>query len=238
MDGFDACFAELKDPRSSSTKRHDLLEILMIALCAVLSGGQTAVDMSVFAEAKREFLGNFLQLRNGIPSHDTFSRVFRRLDPDQFRACFQKFMARFGETCTGVIAIDGKVVRRPFDPAAARSALHMISAWCCDKRLVLAQIATDAKSNETAAVAKLLKMLTLKGTIVTTDALNCQRQIAQQIIDQGGDYVLALKGNHRALHADVNQWFSDIRYDSAEGHSTADADHGRVETRTSLVSTE
>ncbi len=103
---------------------------------------------------------------------------------------------------------------------------------------MLAQIATDAKSNETAAVAKLLKMLSLKGTIVTTDALNCQRQIAQQIIDQGGDYVLALKRNHRALHADVNQWFSDVRYASAEGHSTADADHGRVETRTSLVSTD
>jgi len=96
MDGFDACFAELKDPRSAGSTRHDLLEILMIALCAVLSGGQSAVDMAVFAEAKQEFLGNFLELRNGIPSHDTFSRVFRRLDPDQFRACFQKFVARFG----------------------------------------------------------------------------------------------------------------------------------------------
>src|SRR5208283_2217586 len=143
MDGFDACFSELKDPRAGKVRRHDLLEILMIALCAVLSGGQTAVDMAVFAEAKKEFLENFLQLRNGIPSHDTFSRIFRRLDPDQFRACFQKFMQRFGETCTGVIAIDGKVVRRPLDPSGARSALHMISAWSCDRRLVLAQIATD-----------------------------------------------------------------------------------------------
>ena len=180
MDGFDACFAELKDPRSTGAKRHDLLEILMIALCAVLSGGQTAVDMAVFAEAKQEFLGSFLALKNGVPSHDTFSRVFRQLDPDQFRACFQKFMARFGETYTGVIAIDGKELRRPFGTGGRRSALHMISAWCCEKRLVLAQIATDVKSNESAAVVKLLQMLSLEGTIVTTDALNCQRQMRSE----------------------------------------------------------
>jgi predicted transposase YbfD/YdcC len=237
MDGFDACFAELTDPRSSGARRHDLLEILMIALCAVLSGGQTAVDMAVFAEAKQEFFGSFLALKNGVPSHDTFSRVFRQLDPDQFRACFQKFMARFGETCTGVIAIDGKELRRPFGTGSRRSALHMISAWCCEKRLVLAQIATDVKSNESAAVVKLLQMLSLEGTIVTTDALNCQRQIADQISKQGGDYVLALKGNHRALHADVSHLFGDSRHETADGHSTADNDHGRIETRTSLVST-
>ena len=120
----------------------------MIALCAVLSGGQTAVDMAVFAEAKQDFLGSFLQLKNGVPSHDTFSRVFRQLDPDQFRACFQRFMARFSEACTGVIAIDGKVLRRPVDPAHPGSALHMVSAWCCDTSLVLAQIATTAKTRE------------------------------------------------------------------------------------------
>lgn len=151
MEVFDDCFAELTDPRSGSARRHDLLEILMIALCAVLSGGQTVVDMAVFGEAKQDFLGSFLELKNGVPSHDTFSRVFRRLDPDEFRAGFQKFMARLSDTCTGVIAIDGKVVRRSFSPANARSALHMISAWCCDTRLVLAQIATDAKSNESMA---------------------------------------------------------------------------------------
>ena len=117
MPRFDDCFAELRDPRGLNARRHDLWEILMIAACAVLSGGQTAVDMAVFAEAKQEFLGNFLQLKNGVPSHDTFSRVFRQLDPDQFRACFQRFMTRFSETSTGVIAIDGKVLRRPIDPA-------------------------------------------------------------------------------------------------------------------------
>jgi predicted transposase YbfD/YdcC len=238
MDGFDVCFAELADPRGSRARRHDLLEVLMIALCAVLSGGQSAVDMAVFAEAKQEFLGSFLQLKNGIPSHDTFSRVFRQLDPNQFRACFQKFVARFGEACTGVIAIDGKTLRRSFGPSRAQSALHMISAWCCDKRLVLAQIATDTKSNESAAVVKLLELLSLKGRIVTTDALNCQRDIARRIVEKGGDYVLALKGNHRALHADVGQLLEDPRYATADRHSTADSDHGRIETRTSLVSTE
>jgi hypothetical protein len=182
MQGLDSCFAELKDPRSGVTRRHDLIEILTIALCAVLSGGQTAVDMAVFAEAKQQFLGTFLELKNGVPSHDTFSRVFRQLDPDQLRACFQKFMTRFSATCTGVIAIDGKVLCRPTDPAHPGSALHMISAWCCDTRLVLAQIATTAKTKESTAVAKLLEMLSLKGTIVTTDALNCQRDIGCQII--------------------------------------------------------
>ncbi len=236
MERFDACFAGLKDPRANNPQRHDLPEILTIALCAVLSGAQTAVDMAVFAEAKQEFLGSFLELKNGVPSHDTFSRVFRRLDPDQFRACFQKFVARFGETCTGVIAIDGKVLRRSFSPANAKSALMMISAWCCDKRLVLAQIATTAKSNETTAVAKLLEMLSLKGAIVTADALNCQRDVARQVILQGGDYVLALKGNHGALHADVCRFFEEPRHRAADGYSTVDCDHGRVETRTSLVS--
>src|SRR5216684_9340167 len=161
MDGFGTCFAELSDRRSVGSQRHDLREILMIALCAVLSGGQTAVDMAVFAEAKQEFLRSFLRLKNGVPSHDTFSRMFRQLDPDQFRTCFQKFVARFGETRSGVIAIDGKTLRRSLDPSRARSALHMISAWCCDKRLVLAQIATNAKSNESAAVLRLLDFLLL-----------------------------------------------------------------------------
>lgn len=232
------CFAALRDPRGAGPRRHDLPEILTIALCAVLAGGQTAVDMAVFAEAKQEFLGRFLQLKNGVPSHDTFSRVFRRLDPDQFRACFQKFMARFGEARTGVIAIDGKALRRPADPAHPGSALHMISAWCCDTRLVLAQIATTAKTCETTAVIELLQMLQLAGSIVTTDAFNCQRDIGRRIVEQGGDYVLALKANHKALHADVTRFFADPRHDRGVGYATRDNDHGRIETRISLVSTD
>ena len=238
MEGFAACFAALDDPRTGNAGRHDLLEMLMIALCTVLCGGENAVDMAEFASAKEEFLRGFLQLKHGVPSHDTFSRVFRLLDPEQFRACFQRFMAQFGATCGGVIAIDGKVLRRSFDTASATSALHMVSAWGCDQRLVLAQIATDAKSNEITAVPKLLEMLSLNGTIVTVDALNCQRDIARQIVDQGGDYVFALKGNQGTLHADVSTFLDDPQRQGTPGHTTVDADHGRIETRTSTVSTD
>ena len=150
--------------------------------------------MAIFAKAKEPFLREFLDLKNDPPSHDTFSRLFRRLDPDRFRAAFQRFMTEFSQTCKGVVAIDGKVLRRSFDTASGKSALHMVSAWGCEQRMVLGQIATDAKSNEITAVPKLLRMLSLKNTIVTVDALNCQRAIAAQIVEQKGDYALALKG--------------------------------------------
>jgi hypothetical protein len=126
--------------------------------------------MALFAEAKEPFLREFLDLKNGPSSHDTFSRLFHRLDPDRFRAAFQRFMTAFSETCQGVIAIDGKVLRRSFDRASGKSALHMVSAWGCEQRMVLAQIATDEKSNEITAVPKLLKLLSLKDAIVTVDA--------------------------------------------------------------------
>ena len=239
MEAFAACFAELDDPRTGNAELHDLYEILFIALCTVLCGGQTAVDMDIFARAKESFLRGYLKLEKGLPSHDTFSRVFRLLDPDQFRACFQKFMARFAEACQGVIAVDGKVVRRSFDGASAKSPLHMVSAWGCEQRLVLAQIATDAKSNEITAVPKLLEMLSLKSCIVTVDALNCQRNIAQQIIDQGGDYALALKANQGTLHADVSLFLDDPQLATETiTHTTVDGDHGRIETRTALVCTD
>jgi predicted transposase YbfD/YdcC len=237
MGWFEEFFADLKDPRGRGSRRHDLLEILTIALCAILSGGQNVVDMARFAEAKRDFLGRFLQLKHGVPSHDTFSRVFRRLDPDQFRACFCKFTAASGSSPGGVIAIDGKVIRRSFNPANAKSALRMVSAWCCDRRMVLAQIAAPARTGETAAVSRVLEMLSLAGSVVTTDAGNCQRHIAQQIVEQGGDYALALKRNQTRLHADVRQLF-DEGYEPMAGHSMVDSDHGRVDTRTSLVSTD
>ena len=233
---FRACFAEVEDPRSGNAVRHDLGELLVIALCAVLCGGESCVDMADFAEEKESFLREFLCLDNGLPSHDTFSRVFRALEPAQFRRCFQVFMGRFAETCQGVIAIDGKVLRRSFDTASAKSCLHMVSAWGCEQRLVLGQIATDAKSNEITAVPKLLEMLSLKGCIVTVDALNCQRDIARQIVDQGGDYALALKGNQGTLHDDVSRFLDDPATREITVHTTVDGDHGRIETRTATVS--
>ena len=217
---------------------HDLHELLVIALCTVLSGGRGATDMARFAAAKEPFLRGFLKLENGLPSHDTFSRLFRLLDPEQFRTVFQRFMARFAETVEGVVAIDGKVLRRSFDRASNKSALHMVSAWGCEQRMVLAQIATDAKSNEITAVPKLLKMLSLRGTIVTVDALNCQREIAQKIIDQGGDYALALKGNQGTLYDDVVRFFDDPVSNTVTAKPEVDGDHGRIETRTATVSTD
>jgi len=238
MDGFAACFEGLEDPRTGNAGRHALLDILMIALCTVLSGGEDCTDMAEFARVKLEFLRGFLKLEHGAPSHDTFSRLFRLLDPEQFCDCFQDFMARFAETCQGVVAIDGKVLRRSFDKASGKSALHMVSAWGCEQRLVLGQIATDAKSNEITAVPKLLKMLRLEGTIVTVDALNCQREIAQQIIDRKGDYVMALKGNQGTLHDDVRTFLDDPQTTLSVSASTVDGDHGRIETRTGMVSTD
>jgi len=237
LDEFIACWEGLEDPRTGNAGLHDFHELLMIALCTVLSGGQGAVDMAEYARAKEPFLRGLLKLTNGLPSHDTFSRLFRQLNPAQFAAAFQRFMAGFCEQVEGVVAIDGKVLRRSFDRASGKSPLHMVSAWGCEQRMVLAQIATGAKSNEITAVPKLLDMLSLKGTIVTTDALNCQREIARKIIEKGGGYALALKGNQGTLHDDVRQFLDDPECGASVGKPTVDADHGGIETRTAMIST-
>lgn len=238
LEQFGSCWEGLEDPRCGNAALHDFHELLMIALCCVLCGGQGAVDMAVFAEAKEPFLRSFLTLANGLPSHDTFSRLFRNLDPDQFRDSFQRFMAQFSGQLQGVVAIDGKVLRRSFDRASGKTALHMVSAWGSEQRLVLAQIATDAKSNEITAVPRLLRMLALKGTIVTADALNCQRAIAEQIVEQKGDYALALKGNQGTLFDDVVLLLDDSELKTSTAAPLVEADHGRIETRTAMVSTE
>src|ERR1700690_4322282 len=159
LDQFVTCFEGLEDPRTGNAGLHDYHEMLVIALCTVLSGGQGATHMAAFAGAKEPFLRSFLKLEHGLPSHDTFSRLFRRLDPEQFRDCFQRFMGRFATACQGVVAVDGKVLRRSFDKTSGKAASHMVSAWGSEQRLVLGQIATDAKSNEITAVPKLLAML-------------------------------------------------------------------------------
>jgi len=238
LEQFGECWEGLEDPRSGNAGLHDFHELLAIALCCVLCGGQGPTDMALFARAKEPFLRGFLALANGLPSHDTFNRLFRDLDPDQFRDSFQRFMAQFSEQLQGVVAIDGKVLRRSFDRASGKSPLHMVSAWGCRQRLVLAQIATDAKSNEITAVPKLLKLLTLQGAIVTADALNCQRAIAEQIVEQQGDYALALKANQGTLHEDVVLLLDDPELKVSRTAPLVEADHGRIETRTATVSTE
>jgi predicted transposase YbfD/YdcC len=235
MEGFRAVFEGLQDPRTGNAQRHDLLEILLIALCTVLCGGETCTDMVRFGRAKEEFLRQFLTLRHGIPSHDTFSRVFRLLDPAQFQACFLAFMRRFAEGCRGVVAVDGKTLRRSFDRAAGASPLHLVSAWAVEQRLVLGQVAVDDKSNEITAVPQLLRLLSLSGQVVTADALLCQRDIAEQVIEQGGDYVLALKGNQGTLWEDVQLFLDDPETPLARAETT-DGEHGRIEVRQAAVS--
>jgi predicted transposase YbfD/YdcC len=237
MEEFVACFADLEDPRESNA-RHDLHEMLLIALCAVLCGAEDCSDMALFGRAKETFFREFLRLRHGIPSHDTFSRLFRHLDPVAFHGCFLGFMRRFAETVQGVVAVDGKSLRRSFDRATGQSPLHLVCAWAVEPRLVLGQLAVEDESNEITAVPQLLALLSLQGRIVTADALHCQRAIADQVVQQGGDYVLALKGNQGRLHADVTQFLDDPETAPDSTAATVDADHGRIETRTGLVSTD
>lgn len=237
MEEFVACFSEVCDPRQENI-RHSLHEVLLIALCTMLCGGEDCSYMEEFGRAKRPFLSQFLSLKHGIPSHDTFSRVFRRLDPKPFQACFMRFMERFAQGLQGVIAVDGKTLRGSFDRASGQSPLHMVHAWAADQRLLLGQIATDVKSNEITAVPKLLAMLSLRGCIVTADAMSCQRAICAQIVEQEGDYVIALKGNQGTLHDDVRLFMEDPKRPVEATHTTVDADHGRIETRTGEVSTD
>ena len=238
MEGFAEVFGELEDPRTGNAKRHLLLEILLIAFCAILSGGEDCTDMALFGRAKEPFLRQFLRLPAGVPSHDTFSRVFRLLDPAQFHACFLRFMRRFAEATRGVVAVDGKTLRRSFDRAAEAAPLHLVSAWAVEQRLVLGQVAVDGKSNEITAVPELLALPSLEGAIVTADALNCQRHIAETVLARGADHVLAPKGDQGTPHADVSLFLDDPRRSREASHTTVDGGHGRIETRTSLVPTD
>ncbi|MGQ0444124.1 MAG: ISAs1 family transposase [Beijerinckiaceae bacterium] len=228
---------------TSNAGKHDLIEIVLIALCTVMCGGETACDMAMFAREKEAFLREFLKLENGPPSHDTpelpkGSRVFRLLDPEEFRLCFEKFMFKFAQACGGVIAIDGKVLRRCFDKASALSPLHMVSAWGCDRQTVLAQIAIEAKSNEITAVPKLLKLLTLKDAIATVDAVNCQRAIAKARSSiKAATTPSRSRGNQGTLHDDVKLFLDDPRTKPATQDTTVQAGHGRIETRTVSIST-
>lgn len=230
-------FSVIEDPRLDRTKLHSLTDILVIAICAVICDMDSWVDVEFFGRAKEKWFRQFLALPNGIPSHDTFGRVFSLLDPQAIEGCFSCWLAALAKELTGkVVAIDGKTLRGSFDRAAGRSPLHLISAYAADARLVLGQVATDAKSNEITAIPELLQMLALKGCIVTIDAMGCQRDIARQITDQGADYVLGLKGNQSTLHNEVKEFFDAARADDFKDvpHSSyeeVDKGHGRIETR-------
>jgi predicted transposase YbfD/YdcC len=231
-------FASLDDPRVERTKLHPLLSIITIAICAVIGGAESWDDIELFGEAKAAWFATFLDLPHGIPSHDTFNRVFAALDPTQFQACFLRWMQAVAEVLPAqAIALDGKTVRGSHDRANGKQAIHLVSAWATANRLVLAQVKVDEKSNEITALPELLGQLALAGCVVTIDAMGCQREIAQQILDQEGDYVLALKGNQGTLHADVERSFSLAQQDDAGvSHAqTVDKGHGRIEIRRQWV---
>jgi len=231
-----AHFADLEDPRINRTRRHELMDILVIAICAVISGADGWVDIATYATAKAAWLHTFLALPGGIPSHDTFRRVFCLLDPVAFQACFQRWIdALSAGLGLKRIAIDGKTLRRSFDRATGKAALHLVSAWACEQHLVLGQVATEAKSNEITAIPKLLQLLDVAGAIVTIDAMGCQKEIAAKIREGGGDYVLAVKDNQPHLLEDIQLCFEQALENTFAGpkrsyHKEVYKGHGRVET--------
>ena len=234
-------FVALEDPRVERTRVHPLLGIVAIAVCAVIAGAESWNDIEEFGQATEDFFAEFLELPEGIPSHDTFNRVFAAIDPLQFRECFLGWMRAVASVLpTQVIAMDGKVLRGSHDSWIGRGPIHMVSAWAAENRLVLAQVKVDEKSNEITALPELFRALAISGCIVTIDAMGCQREIAAQIVGQGADYVLALKGNQGTLQADVEasfaeaaaSGFADTVHDYAE---TVNKGHGRIELRRSWV---
>jgi predicted transposase YbfD/YdcC len=230
-------FASLDDPRIDRCKRHRLIDIIAIAICATICGAEGFTDFQDYGLAKEQWLRTFLDLPNGIPSHDTFQRVFARIDPEGFHACFLSWINAISTlSTTHIIAIDGKTARRSHDHANGTHALHLISAWAADSRLVLAQRKVDQHSSELAAIPELLTMLVLDGAIVTIDAAGCQKSIATEITSRGGEYLLALKQNHPTLLADVSELLEQARNARLPGidvatHESTDAGHGRVEVR-------
>jgi predicted transposase YbfD/YdcC len=230
-------FAAVPDPRAASKCRHKLLDILVIAVLGALCGAEYWTEVEFFAKAEREWLKGFLELPGGIPSHDTFGRIFALLDPKAFTEAFLTWVRSNRSEVEGdVIALDGKTSRRTFDRLAGKSPLHLVSAFSHGSGLVLGQRAVDGKSNEIKAIPELLKLIQIRGKVVTIDAMGCQKEIAREIRARKGDYVLALKGNQTRLHEDVKaffvwareQGFKDIPHAFSE---TTDKGHGRIEIR-------
>lgn len=230
-------FKTLDDPRAEHLLEHQLLDIIGLTICAVICGADSWVDIETYGKAKQAWLSEFLELPNGIPSHDTIARVFAALNPTALQECFLSWVKAIAHLSEGeIIAIDGKTLRQSYDTGRNKGAIHMVSAWASQNRLVLGQVKVDEKSNEITAIPQLLAVLDLEGCIVTIDAMGAQKAIAQQIIEGGGDYVLSLKGNQGNLHQDVQQLFEWVRQiefkDIAhEFHQTIEGGHGRIEIR-------
>ena len=233
-------FKELKDPRQQGKVTYPLDEILLLCLLAVLAGAETFVDIALFGCKKRELLRRFRPFKNGTPAHDHLGDIVAVLDAEQFQRCFVAWVAALTGAPEGVIAIDGKTSRRSGQKSGCNPPIHMVSAFAARQRLVLGQVKVAEKCNEIIAIPKLLDMLAIEGTIVTIDAMGCQRDIAQKVVAKKADYVLALKGNQGSLREDVElfvaeQKAADFKNTTISRDQTVDGDHGRIETRTTTV---
>jgi predicted transposase YbfD/YdcC len=229
-------FSALPDPRILLKTSHKLVDIVAMALCAVVAGADDWVEISAYAKAKEAWFKDFLELPGGVPSHDTFGRVFALLDPDAFGRCYIDWIRTLINSADKLVAVDGKTLRRSHDRSNGKSAIHMVNAWAVHQGLVLGQVKTDAKSNEITAIPELLKLLDLKDSVVTVDAMGCQKHIAKQIVEQEADYVFSLKGNQGNLHKEVELLFQDAKKNDFkdlphDSFTTVDGDHGRIETR-------
>jgi predicted transposase YbfD/YdcC len=234
---FEDHFGTVPDPRVERTKKHKLLDIIAIAMCGVISGADNWVEIEEFGQIREAWLREFLELPNGIPSHDTFGRVFARLDAEAFRRSFIDWVRAVHTLTAGqVVAIDGKTMRGSVDRTKGKAALHVVSAWASENALVLGQLAVEDKSSEITAIPQLLEMLVLQGCIVTVDALGCQKKIAQAIREAKADYLLRVKANQGQLYQDLQDWFvhaEQTRF-ATMTHShdrVVNKDHGRLEVR-------
>ena len=233
-------FSELTDPRRREVT-YPLINVVTIALCAVISGADDFVSIAHYGREKKAWLAQFLDLSAGIPSHDRFNAILGALRPSEFEKCLLSWIAALHEISDGqIVAIDGKTLRRSFDAASSKSAIHMVSAWATANHISLGQIVVDAKSNEITAIPKLLEILEISGCLVTIDAMGCQTEIAQSILDAGADYVLAVKGNQPTLHNGIVDFFTvQMEDDFAQGkvsqHETEEKGHGRHERRSYFV---
>lgn len=230
-------FGDLPDPRIDRTKKHQLIDIIAIAICAVVCGADNWVEVETFGLIREAWLRQFLELPNGIPSHDTFGRVFARLDAEAFRKRFIQWVRDVHTLSKGqVVAIDGKTVRRAHDQANGQAALHLVSAWAAENQVVLGQVKVDVQSNEITAIPQLLEMLVLNGCIVTVDAMGCQKKVVQAIRAAKADYVLRVKANQQQLHQDLVDWFAyaeqiNFANMTASHKRTVSKGHGRIEIR-------
>lgn len=240
------CLESVDDPRTEKNLKHKFIDIMVIAILATISGADTWDDMEDWGNAKKEWLSSFLELPNGIPSHDTFNRIFSMIDPEQFHKAFIDWVRAVTEKIEGVVAIDGKTIRRSKDVTNGKRAIHVVSAWAAENNLVLGQYKTEEKSNEITAIPELLNQLDIKGCIVTIDAMGTQKKIAEEIIAGEADYILTVKENQPQLYENIRLYFETevLTKDKKELEKGACyykeycKEHGRIEKREYYITTE